>query len=192
MDRSNILLRRYLCKRLSEYYAQPADKVVGSVGVGVGVGTDWSSQIASRRGGIIFSSLINEWHWKYTYRRVYKEQRGMWLTPVEIFFPYYSNILANFVIESMTTSRAKLYRDNQDQGVFEIVELGGGRGTNAIALLNHLEECNPKSYERLQSYTIFDTSTTLHNYQRDVLKQSRHADKINLVNTDLLDAVEGK
>ena len=116
----------------------------------------------------------------------------MWLTPVEIFFPYYSNILANFVNESMTTSRAKLYRDNQDQGVFEIVELGGGRGTNAIALLNHLEECHPKSYERLQSYTIFDTSTTLHNYQRDVLKQSRHADKINLVNTDLLDAAEGK
>ena len=180
MDRGKIILRRYLCQRLSEYYSQPAEKVVGSVGVG-----------ASKRHGINFSSLLNEWHWKYTYRQMYKEQQGMWLTPVEIFYPYYSNILGNFVNESMTTSLTNMSIDEYE-GVFEVVELGGGRGTNAIALLNHLAEYYPESYERLQCYTIFDTSKTLHEYQREVLMSSRHAKKFALVNTDMIDVAEGK
>ncbi len=174
MDRGKFILRKYLCKRLSEYYSQPADMVVGSVG-------------AHNRHGINFSSLLNEWHWKYTYKRMYKEQPGMWLTPVEIFYPYYSNILANFVNESMTTSLI-----NESEGIFEVVELGGGRGTNAIALLNHLAEYHPESYERLQCYTIFDTSKTLHEYQRKVLIRSRHAKKVTLVNTDMIDVAEGQ
>lgn len=179
MDRGNILLRRYLCKRLSEYYSQPAEKVVGCVGAS-----------SHSRKGIHFSSLINEWHWKYIHRRLYNQQRGMWLTPVELFYPHYSNILANFVNKSMTTSQTSMSRDNT--GGFEVVELGGGRGTNAIALLNHLADRYPKTYESLQCYTIFDTSKTLHEHQRDVLMRSRHAEKVKLVNTDMIDVAEGK
>lgn len=111
----------------------------------------------------------------------------MWLTPVELFFPYYSNILANFVSISMSTMK------NNEEGIFDIVELGGGRGTNAVALLDHLHVFHPKVYARLQSYTIFDTSPTLHKLQKEVLRDgSSHSDRVKLVNVDMMDIVEGK
>ena len=172
------LLRRYLCQRLAEYYAQPADKVVGSVS-------------ATTPRCIDFSSLLNEWHWKRTYRRVYEAQQGQWLTPVELFCPHYSNTLANFVSHSMAAALRNLHR--YDDGVFDVVELGGGRGTNAKALLDHLRNCHPEMYDRLQSYTIFDASPTLHELQHSVLIEgSLHSDKVNLKNIDMMDVSEGK
>lgn len=181
MSQKGILLRRYLCKRLSDYYSQPANAVVGSI-----------ESASFTRWTIDFSSLINEWHWKRTYKKVYQEQKGMWLTPVELFFPYYSNILANFVGISMSSTTKKMHND--EEGLFDIVELGGGRGTNAVALLDHLRAFHPKVYDRLQSYTIFDTSPTLHKLQKDILlgNGSSHPDKVKLVNVDMMDIVEGK
>jgi SAM-dependent MidA family methyltransferase len=183
MSHKGILLRKYLCKRLSDYYSQPANAVVGSI-----------ESASFTRKTIDFSSLINEWHWKRTYKKVYQEQKGMWLTPVELFFPYYSNILANFVSISMMSTMEK--HNEEDEGVFDIVELGGGRGTNAVALLDHLRAFHPKVYDRLQSYTIFDTSPTLHKLQKDILLGnnggSSHSDKVKLVNVDMMDIVEGK
>lgn len=102
---------------------------------------------------IKFSSLLGEWRWKRTYKRVYQEQRGMWLTPCEIFRPYYSNILANFISNSM---KASLQNSN-----------GGGRGTNANTILNYMKDKNQNMYDRLDSYYIFDTSPTLHELQID-------------------------
>ncbi|KAL9191539.1 hypothetical protein ACHAXT_001245 [Thalassiosira profunda] len=178
MGGQRTLLRRYLCQRLAEYYAQPADRVVGSVG-------------AKTPRCIDFSSLLNEWHWKRTYRRVYEAQQGQWLTPVELFCPHYSNILANFVSQSMETTLHNLHR--YDNGVFDVVELGGGRGTNANALLDHLRNCHPEMYDRLQSYTIFDASPTLHELQRSVLIEgSTHSDKVKLKNVDMMNVAEGK
>ena len=52
-----MILRRHLRQRLAEYYAQPADRVVGGLGSG--------SRSAPR---IDFSSLLNRWHWKRKYR----------------------------------------------------------------------------------------------------------------------------
>ena len=111
----------------------------------------------------------------------------MWLTPVELFYPYYSNILGNFITESINNN---LQSKNED--VFDIVELGGGRGTNAKAVLNHLNDSHPDMYDRLKSYTIYDTSPTLHELQRKVLiDDSSHADKVKLVNIDIMDIAEG-
>jgi SAM-dependent MidA family methyltransferase len=130
---------------------------------------------------------LNQWHWKYTYKSLHEEQEGMWFTPVELFYPYYSNILANFITESISNNLQSKHED-----VFDIVELGGGRGTNAKAVLNHLNDSHPEMYDRLQSYTIYDTSPTLHELQRKVLvNDSSHADKVKLVNIDMMDIAEG-
>ena len=197
MKGSSTILRRYICKRLAEYYSQPADRVVGSIDPRPSVGSGAAAKLSSHHfedstpQSIKFSSLINEWHWKRTYAHVYKEQHGMWLTPVELFFPYYSNILANFVSESMSTTLNNMGRYHD--GSWEVVELGGGRGTNAKALLSHLRECHSDMYERLRCYTIFDTSPTLHELQRKVLiDNSDHANKVKLVNLDMMDVAEGK
>lgn len=113
----------------------------------------------------------------------------MWLTPVELFTPYYSNIMANFVSKSMSSAMNTL----DDCNTFDIVELGGGRGTNANALLSHLSKRHREVYDRLRSYTIYDTSPTLHELQRKVLiDESVHAEKVKLVNIDMMDVAEGR
>ncbi|KAL7500559.1 hypothetical protein ACHAWT_008380 [Skeletonema menzelii] len=113
----------------------------------------------------------------------------MWLTPVELFAPYYSNAFANFISTSM---KPMLEPKEHNSDGFQIVELGGGRGTNAKALLNHLQLHHNDVYDSLTEYTIFDTSPTLHELQRQNLKvESDHADKINLVNMDMMEIAEG-
>lgn len=167
-----MLLRKYVCRRLLEYYSQPAHKVVGTTNASVD-----------------FSSLLGQWHWKRTYKQLYKQQKGQWLTPVELFTPYYSNVFANFVSSSM---KPMLESQKHNSEGFQIVELGGGRGTNANALLNHLQLHHNDIYDRLTEYIIFDTSPTLHEQQRQNLKvDSDHADKINLVNVDMMEIAEG-
>jgi hypothetical protein len=132
---------------------------------------------------------LGQWHWKRTYKQLYKQQKGMWLTPVELFTPYYSNAFANFVSSSM---KPMLESQKHKSDGFQIVELGGGRGTNAKALLNHLQLHHHHVYDRLIEYTIYDTSPTLHELQRQNLKiDSDHANKINLVNVDMMEIAEG-
>jgi SAM-dependent MidA family methyltransferase len=80
---------------------------------------------------------------------LYKEQDGQWLTPVELFRPHYSCILANFVAETTSASDR-----------VHIVELGGGLGTNANLILSQLQRTKPKLYDQV-SYTIIDSSQPL-------------------------------
>jgi hypothetical protein len=85
---------------------------------------------------------------------------------------------------------------NTNDETFEIVELGGGRGTNANTILNYMKDKNQDMYERLDRYYIFDSSPTLHELQREVLISGEngprtHAEKIKLVNVDLMDIAEG-
>lgn len=118
----------FLTKRLSDYFGQPSNSVVGSISH-IPSGLRDAGELSFFRhpiktrdtSAINFKALLGEWQWKQTYKRVYEEQKGMWLTPCELFTPYYSNILANFVSTSMKASLS----NNND--TFEIVELGGGR-----------------------------------------------------------------
>ena len=167
-----MLLRKYICRRLLEYYSQPSHKVVGATNTSIN-----------------FSSLLGQWHWKRTYKQHYKRQKGMWLTPVELFAPYYSNVFANFVSSSM---KPMLESRKHISDGFQVVELGGGRGTNAKTILDHLKLNHVDVYDRLNEYTIYDTSPTLHELQRQNLKvNSDHTDKIKLVNVDMMEIAEG-
>lgn len=157
---SGVLLRRHVAQRLADYYAQPSNLVVGAA----------SSSVDYR-------NLFGEWHWKRTYRRWYQEQQGQWLTPVELFAPYYSQVLAEYCISTI--------RDTE----FEIVELGGGRGTNASGILTHLQQSHPNAYERLSRYTIVDSSPTLHELQQERLGDN-HASKLHFELKDLTNVAE--
>jgi hypothetical protein len=160
-----MLVRHFVGKKLAEYYSQPASKVVGSMPT------------------IKLSSLLGKWHWLYVYGRMYKKQ-GQWLTPVELFRPHYSNILANFVAES-TKSRS------EDSEPVHIVELGGGRATNASCILSHLQLEQPYLYDRV-SYTILDSSGPLLELQKNVLSAGEHEGKVNFVRQDLMKVAEEK
>jgi SAM-dependent MidA family methyltransferase len=160
-------LRRYIGQRLADYYAQPSNAVVGAA----------SSTVN-------FANLWGEWHWKRVYRNLYQnDQKGQWLTPVEIFRPYYSQALAEYCLSQSSSEE------------FEIVELGGGRGTNASGILNHLQDQHPDAYERLSSYTIVDSSPTLHELQQELLLgdnsvTTNHSSKLNFLLKDLTDVAE--
>ena len=118
------LVRRFIGKRLAEYYAQPADRVVGSA-----------------RGihKVNLSSLWGEAHWRRVLQRLYDERNGHWLTPVELFKPHYSNILSNFICRQAEYS---IEGSSCSEEHIEIVELGGGRGTNCNLILSRLREVN--------------------------------------------------
>jgi SAM-dependent MidA family methyltransferase len=163
-----MLVRQFVGARLAAYYSQRSDAVVGSA-------------MASP---ISFSSLLGEWHWKRVYQQAYQLQQGHWLTPVEIFRPYYSNSIANFCASCL----------GNDDGVsdrVEIVEVGGGRGTNAISILNHLKLTRPDVYDKLR-YTLVDSSPTLHKLQVETLQRSEHADRCSALRKDLMDIAQGK
>lgn len=164
---SRRLTRKFVSARLSEYYAQPADKVVG---VSAAIPKD------------NLSSHLGQWHWRRVLQNYYEEREGHWLTPVELFQPHFSNILGDFCCHS-TTSRS----GNEE---LEIIELGGGRGTNAKLILSYLQEHKPSIYENV-IYTIVDSSPTLHRLQRSVFEDN-HSDKVKFQQVDLLDVAEQK
>jgi hypothetical protein len=159
------ILRRYIGKRLNDYFAQPSSLVVGSPSKSVN-----------------FRNLLGEWQWKRIHRQLYEEQQGQWLTPVELFYPFYSQILAEFCVNQKGLS--------SDQ--FEIYELGAGRGTNAIGILSHLQQRYPDTYERLNRYTLVDSSPTLHDLQVQTLLPSGHISKCDFLQRDLTDVAESK
>jgi hypothetical protein len=187
-----MLVRRFIGRRMAEYYAQPASSVVGSV-----AGDD--EDAADPATPIPFSSLWGEWHWRRVHRRLYERQRrGRWLTPVELFAPHYSAVVANFVVSAAADAAAAVGVDcRSDDGlVVDVVELGGGRGTNAALVLDRLQRSHADLYDRVR-YTIVDSSPTLHRLQRERLllrggDLDRHGSKIRLERKDLLDVAESR
>jgi len=163
------LVRRNIGRRLSEYYAQPANSVVGR-----SAGTE----------SLELSTLWGQWQWRLLLARLYKEREGHWLTPVELFQPHFSYILGDFCLSAVQTSP----RQGNDPSL-EIVELGGGRGTNARHILDYLRTTNPEIYNGLR-YTLVDASPTLHQFQRNLFMDSDHRDRISFQCLDLMNVAE--
>ena len=191
--RSHQLVRRHVGKLLGEYYAQPANKVVGH--------TTLEDHSPSKQNHL--QGLMGEWHWRRYLKQLYDTKEGHWLTPVELFQPYYSNIIGNYCIysyESYINDNRTKNNESVDNNVaasvtdstsLDIVELGGGRGTNADQILSHLKETKPDIYEQT-SYTIVDSSPSLHRLQQDLLLNGEHASKVDFALKDLMDVAEGK
>lgn len=163
-----MLLRKHIHKLLKDYYRQPHNHVVGSI---------------PSKEPISFKNLLNEWHWRRVFQKLYKDQQGQWLTPVELFRPYFSQILGNFIAS-----------EAMDKKKVHIVELGGGRGTNALEILNYLQSQYPNVYEKLH-YTIMDVSPLLLQLQKNILVDDYsvdHSHLIDLQEVDIFEVVEGK
>lgn len=158
-----MLVRHFIAQRLAAYYAQSAHAVVGATAA-----------------PLPLSSLCGSWHWRHLYTRLYRQTAGQWLTPVELFQPYYSQVVANYIAACCDQS------ESSSSTRVEIVELGGGRGTNAHHVLDHLARERPDIYERLEAYQLVDASSSLHAYQRAVLQRTAHVAKTRFVHVDLL------
>ena len=175
------LVRRQVAKLLADYYAQPSNRVVGSV--------------LSSEGDINFKLLWGEWHYRRVLGRLYEKQEGRWLTSVELMRPHYSQTLANFVANQVAAN------DNYDKDAAEkqpieksldIVEMGGGRATNASIILSHLQKTYPDIYDRVNSYTMMDASPSLLELQQQTMREGEHFDKMRFELKDLIDVAEEK
>ena len=208
-----MLLRRFISRRLAEYYAQPSASVVGSVvppssasaaadlaatKSGAAAGGDPSPNPAGSEVDPLPPSL-GGWQWRRMHAALYEAQDGQWLTPVELFRPHYSNALAEFVVRAAEAAgggkgrgRGEGNDTSRGRGL-HVVELGGGRGTNAALVLSHLRDVHPTLYADVR-YTIYDASPTLLALQkRVVLEDHYHAeDRVEFVLQDMTDVAEGR
>lgn len=198
-NNSDMLVRKYIGRKLAEYYAQPSHKVVGR-------SIDLEASKANNNNGQLLSSLMGEWHWKRVFQKIYEEREGHWLTPVELFQPHYSYVLGDFCAHcydrmeknNRTNSKNNDKENNRNTNThcnstkqFEIVELGGGRGTNANWILSYLREHKPHVYSSLISYTLVDSSPSLHQTQKERFLGGPHADKVRFELKDLSDVAQG-
>ena len=81
-----------------------------------------------------------------------------WLTPSEIFKPYYGMTIASYIDQTLNE-----YKDDnmvtKSQNL-KIIEVGAGNGSAAISILNYLKLYRPQVYKNI-SYTIVEISEPL-------------------------------
>lgn len=84
--------------------------------------------------------------------------KNAWLTPSEIFKPYYGMTIANY-IEGVMNSRFQADPSLRGQPL-HIIEAGAGNGSAASSVLNFFKLYKPKTY-RTMKYTIVEISEAM-------------------------------
>lgn len=102
------------------------------------------------------------------------QQKGKarFVTAVEIFRPYYSQAIANWMLKTLAQSSDPLV----------IYEIGAGSGINAKCILEYLRDSFPEKFKTVE-YTIIDFSKLLTEQQRSVLAEFK--DKVKIFHTDV-------
>ena len=67
-----------------------------------------------------------------------------WLTPSEIFTPYYGRMVANFVLDRHAQVAGAVAEP------LRVFEIGGGTGTLARDILDHVRSAAPGVYDRME------------------------------------------
>ena len=102
--------------------------------------------------------------------------QASWLTPSEIFTPYYGRAIANFILDK----HSQMAEPGSKLSIFEI---GGGTGTLARDVLDHVRSAAPHSYAEC-SYTSVEISPQLAQVQqRTVADKASHASRYEVLNS---------
>ncbi|RLN65430.1 hypothetical protein BBJ29_009628 [Phytophthora kernoviae] len=122
---------------------------------------------------IDFGNLWGAGEYRNVVAQLYKESPEAWLTPVEVFAPYYSQALARYMLNS------PFFRKE-----LEIFEIGGGSGSNALHILNYLKEQVPDVYAKTK-YTLIEISPVMAERQRRRVA-AVHPEQCRVINQDIL------
>ncbi|GFR52698.1 hypothetical protein Agub_g15325, partial [Astrephomene gubernaculifera] len=107
-------------------------------------------------------------------KKKYQELETSFLTPAELFSPWYGACIARHMVEHR---RHHLGMEGQP---LVVVEVGGGNGTLARDILDWLRDNRPQDY-RQTSYTCLEISTSLAARQYDkVVRQGGHGGHFHL------------
>lgn len=126
--------------------------------------------------------LCNEFRLQNQLYEVYQDIDGF-MTPVEIFKPYYAQALGKYMIDTLK-SRNMMDSFSPTQP-FQLTEIGGGNGSAAVGILDFLRDNYPELYENAR-YTIVDVSKPFHEMQKKVL--ATHASKVKLINENFFES----
>ncbi|KAI1496105.1 S-adenosyl-L-methionine-dependent methyltransferase [Biscogniauxia marginata] len=106
--------------------------------------------------------------------------RQLWHTPTELFRPYYGEAIARYLMSNYVMSTYP-YHD------LIIYEMGAGRGTLMLNILDYIRDVEPSVYERTK-YKIIEISPSLASLQGSrLLSGSGHAAKVEIVNKSVFD-----
>lgn len=111
------------------------------------------------------------------------DTRQIWHTPTELFRPYYGEAIARYLMSNylMTTYP---YHD------LIIYEMGAGRGTLMLNILDYIRDIEPAVYDRTK-YKIIEISSSLASLQNAQLLATAasrgHANKVEIINKSIFD-----
>ncbi|KAH7321269.1 S-adenosyl-L-methionine-dependent methyltransferase [Stachybotrys elegans] len=109
--------------------------------------------------------------------------RQLWHTPTELFRPYYGEAIARYLVSNYRLTTYP-YHD------LLIYEMGAGRGTLMLNVLDYIRAVDPQVYARTK-YNIIEISPSLADMQNRHLiatAESRgHVDKVEIVNRSIFD-----
>ncbi|PHH84316.1 hypothetical protein CDD83_2163 [Cordyceps sp. RAO-2017] len=105
--------------------------------------------------------------------------RQLWHTPTELFGPYYGEAVARYLV-----SNYRLTTYPYDDLV--IFEVGAGRGTLMLNILDHIRDTDPQVYARTR-YTIVEISPAMAAVQAARLRATAHADRVDIERRSIFD-----
>eukprot|EP00798_Chlamydomonas_sp_ICE-L_P003189 gene3189-13203_t len=124
---------------------------------------------------------INYWgiYCKMEYQKVvgqhYKDLEVSFLTPAELFSPWYGSIMARHIFEHR---KHNLLKEGEELNIHEI---GGGNGTLARDMLDWIRDNRPVEYEKT-TYTCIEISSRLAAQQYEtVVTQGGHKNRFRMV-----------
>jgi len=108
---------------------------------------------------------------------LYSQLEHAWLTPVELFKPYYSRSISRYIVEK--------YKQRKDlDAPLKIYEIGAGSGTNALCILDFIRDNHSDLYSTME-YNIIEISKLLAEKQLQRIKNKHPNVKININNTSV-------
>lgn len=109
--------------------------------------------------------------------------RQLWHTPTELFRPYYGEAIARYLVSNYRLHTYP-YHD------LLIFEMGAGRGTLMLNILDYIRAVDPQVYERTK-FNIIEISPSLAKMQKHHLMSTAeskgHADKVEIINQSIFD-----
>jgi hypothetical protein len=126
--------------------------------------------------GLNFRKMFGNWGYQKTLSKLYKSNDDSWLTPAELFKPWYARGLARFMTQQPEVTSGK---------PVSIVEAGGGNGTAARGMLDFLKAEHPDVYERTR-YTIVEISGAMASRQHALLSEAHSSERFQVINNDFL------
>lgn len=111
------------------------------------------------------------------------DTRQLWYTPTELFRPYYGEAIARYLVANYKLTTYP-YHD------LIIYEMGAGRGTLMLNILDYIQAIDKAVYDRTK-YKIIEISTQLADLQGSQLLTNAasrgHASKVEIINKSIFD-----